>query len=416
MKLRFSNVGRFSKPTEIELNGITVVAGRNGLGKSTISKLLFCIFDSFYHLDDQISAERTRTLVRIISGYARWDSQSVDGRGLESLAQKIVDQYNDSFGIDNVKQILHESGYQMYDVGDQQFEYLLKSIRDVMSVGEDEIKNNILRARFMAEFGGQIKNVNKGAEGSAINLMIRDKKISITINGEPRIDSGFSLVKNIVYIDDLSVIDNFRFSLRRGYSHDLNFRQKMFSVNHEKDSIIGDIISSEKFKRIIEKMTMLGIGNLERNSESNDVVYVEDDLDQAIRLENISAGTKVFLAIKQLIQNGYIEENGMMVLDEPEVHLHPEWQQVLAEMIVLMQKELNLNVMVSSHSADFILFIEYYSKIHGIEDKCNYYYLEEDEQPGATKIMEVTDDKESIYKALGHPFVRISEEMDAYES
>ena len=43
MKLTLKNIGKFNN-AEIDLNGITVIAGENNTGKSTISKALYCVF------------------------------------------------------------------------------------------------------------------------------------------------------------------------------------------------------------------------------------------------------------------------------------------------------------------------------------------------------------------------------------
>ena len=43
MKLKLENVGKISS-ANIDLNGITVIAGENNTGKSTIGKMLFCVF------------------------------------------------------------------------------------------------------------------------------------------------------------------------------------------------------------------------------------------------------------------------------------------------------------------------------------------------------------------------------------
>ena len=46
MKLYLENVGKLDK-SEIQINGITVIAGKNGTGKSTVGKSLYSIFSSF---------------------------------------------------------------------------------------------------------------------------------------------------------------------------------------------------------------------------------------------------------------------------------------------------------------------------------------------------------------------------------
>lgn len=49
MKLKLNNIAMI-KEAEIKIDGLTVLAGKNGTGKSTISKTLFTIFNSFSHI------------------------------------------------------------------------------------------------------------------------------------------------------------------------------------------------------------------------------------------------------------------------------------------------------------------------------------------------------------------------------
>ena len=47
MKLELENVGKISL-ANIELNGITVIAGENNTGKSTVGRALFAMFNCRY--------------------------------------------------------------------------------------------------------------------------------------------------------------------------------------------------------------------------------------------------------------------------------------------------------------------------------------------------------------------------------
>ena len=47
MKLIIKNIGKL-KNAEVEINGITVITGENNTGKSTVGKVLWSIFSSFY--------------------------------------------------------------------------------------------------------------------------------------------------------------------------------------------------------------------------------------------------------------------------------------------------------------------------------------------------------------------------------
>jgi len=53
MKIKIENIG-FVKIADVEINGITVIAGENNTGKSTIGKSLYSIFNSFYDVEHQI--------------------------------------------------------------------------------------------------------------------------------------------------------------------------------------------------------------------------------------------------------------------------------------------------------------------------------------------------------------------------
>lgn len=62
MKLVLKNIGKVQNAT-VEINGITVIAGENDTGKSTVGKALFSVFNSLYNIDEKITAEREVYLI-----------------------------------------------------------------------------------------------------------------------------------------------------------------------------------------------------------------------------------------------------------------------------------------------------------------------------------------------------------------
>ena len=61
MKLVLKNVGKVQNAA-VEINGITVIAGENDTGKSTVGKALFSVFNSFYNIDRKIMSERANSI------------------------------------------------------------------------------------------------------------------------------------------------------------------------------------------------------------------------------------------------------------------------------------------------------------------------------------------------------------------
>ena len=68
MYLKLRNIGKITE-ADIELTGMTVIAGENNTGKSTVSKALFSAFNSLYKYEDEIYKARYQTVNRAISRY-----------------------------------------------------------------------------------------------------------------------------------------------------------------------------------------------------------------------------------------------------------------------------------------------------------------------------------------------------------
>lgn len=94
-----------------------------------------------------------------------------------------------------------------------------------------------------------------------------------------------------------------------------------------------------------------------------------------------------------------------MILDEPDIYLHPEWQLLFAELIVLVNKYLNTHFLINTHSPYFLNAIEVYaSKYNIVEPK---YYLAKVEG----NVYDVTDNIEEVYAELARPFQILEDEM-----
>ena len=65
MELYLKNVGKIQETT-IALDGITVIAGVNNTGKSTVSRAMFFVLNSFSNVDERIKDEMESSLQRAL--------------------------------------------------------------------------------------------------------------------------------------------------------------------------------------------------------------------------------------------------------------------------------------------------------------------------------------------------------------
>jgi len=142
--------------------------------------------------------------------------------------------------------------------------------------------------------------------------------------------------------------------------------------------------------------------------------YHSDELKNPILVESLSAGMKSFGILKMLLDSGYLTTNEVLILDEPEIHLHPDWQLKYAEIIVLLTKEFQLRILIASHSTDFIEAIDLYSQKHKVNDEVRFYKTQSTPNE-MSEIIDVTNNLESLYKDMIGPietFEKLEEELD----
>lgn len=143
-----------------------------------------------------------------------------------------------------------------------------------------------------------------------------------------------------------------------------------------------------------------------------DEFYVSPEGDK-LRLTNLAAGSKMFSIMKILLEKGLLDENSMLILDEPEVHLHPKWQNHFAEVIVLLVKELHINVLLTTHSSNFMLALDAYVRKYEIRELANFYQARRLESGLVTHDC-VTNRMEVIYQDFVKPLAEMDVLRDKY--
>ena len=121
-------------------------------------------------------------------------------------------------------------------------------------------------------------------------------------------------------------------------------------------------------------------------------------------MKNTSSGVKQVAIIQTLLLNNELEENSFLIMDEPEVNLHPEWQIKFAKILVLLVKELNLSIFIASHSPFFIEAIELYSQYYDLMDESFFYLTQKAEEYKYDIINVDSSNLEEIYRNLGQPY------------
>ena len=416
MRISLKNIGIISD-ADVEINGITVIAGENGTGKSTVGRALYATFNGLHDIDDKIRNEKfssiCTSLENLFFNFASGEKYHLTRRQLsESILDDIDNKAKNNKIMSLVNEFVKENEIDVDEMSkDPLYVKIMGQIQEVINMPEDTSCRIIVDRNIGNEFGNQIGNVLR--EGSSsISIAIKDETTTIIIS-DNRVEKIVN-IKNIkaeaIYLDDPFAIDNNSrviFSLRTpgrrnafsALEHRESLRKKIFSETDDRN-IIDEFLANEKLSMIDRLVSSACQGDLVLNDDQT-LEYVVGDK-YTLNAYNLSTGLKTFAILKKLLKNGDIQYNGTVILDEPEIHLHPKWQLLLAEIIVLLHKEFNLHVLLNTHSPYFLRAIEVFSYKHNVQNKCKYYSSERNEFDNAV-ITDVTGNVEVIYKKLADP-------------
>lgn len=171
-------------------------------------------------------------------------------------------------------------------------------------------------------------------------------------------------------------------------------------VANEDEESYEEYAESNKVREIIayivEKVTHGSLKN-----DSSGISFVDSQGQKLVELSNLSAGLKVFVVLQTLLENGALKRGDMLLIDEPEINLHPEWQIVLAEILVLLRKELGIVIYINSHSPYFIRAIEVKLAQNEMTLDGKFYLTVPEDN--LYRVEDVTQETERIYELLYKP-------------
>lgn len=217
MILSLKNIGKIKKAS-VELNGITVIAGENNTGKSTVGRALFSVFNSFYNIEEQIKQERLQSLNRLQNNiYLNATGNMIRMADTVEMSENIlnhIDKYvSDPAAIKNevMNSLSHYDGDIEKYIEPEQMDEMINRILEIISISDDDIFKTVLSKKISAEFSDQVTNIFT-EEAGEIELQIKNHNVSILIteNKIAAFNNRFELKTEAIYIDDPFILDEQR--------------------------------------------------------------------------------------------------------------------------------------------------------------------------------------------------------------
>lgn len=420
-KLKIDNFGPINK-ADLAISKINIIAGKNASGKTTISKLLYCIITAFSTDGEYLTYESMKDeLELLINNLQVPHSESETVTNLEEIRMKINLNHNNNLKIIDEGYCELESIVNSIDFSDKEF--FLNSIeRNRTRIRSSEKMGfywQLLVNLIRNEFAGDEQLLNNFNESEILfyNHDIEDPfgyivRITEGIGVLPETEFKKAITTNreAIYIETPYFLDyKIPFLQFERYGKKQHHQNLLYQKLMDQ-SAQNDILDPDKNKETIEfqnKINKLINGKFRFNN--NGLLEFKQN-NQTFELPNTSTGLKSLGIIQLLLENRKLKENSYLIMDEPEVHLHPEWQVKLAQILVLLVKDLNVNLFINSHSPQFIEAMEVYSIKYGLRDETNFYLTKKDENSEKYNVEKIKyDNLYELYNNLGDPYDIIDE-------
>lgn len=420
MELLISNLAKLGANNKIKLNGITVVSGDNNTGKSTVGKALWAMFTAFSNLAQRVNSLRENRYKRLFTDFAEQTNNDGFTPSIFDFCTHLVDG---TVKIEDVSNFL----IQLSDnrLSESDLAIWCERFKSVYELTNEQLERQVVLNTISSVFNGQCASFVNPGTLPKIDLVVKQKHLTVELTEDlPICTQEIKLQNASYYIDNPNAVTDLADRRLRFYRA-LNISSSLVSKIYRKfmgalsdENAVDDLLISNKFK-VVESILRKLMGGTLRFTANEGFMFVDDAFpDKPLKLENLSQGVKSMVFLQAAFMKGAISDGDVVILDEPEIHLHPKWQIKYAEFIVLLQKAFNLTVVLTSHSPDFIQAIRLYAKKHDCYDKLDAYFSNVDEKGVASFVHVDNDDWDSVFSRFASgvdTLVQLQSELDSDE-
>jgi predicted ATPase len=390
---------------EIILDGITVVTGENGCGKSTISKLLYQTYKTANNFDTILKKELHRKISAFFSKigdiaercyyYSAGNYKDRFTAPMFFFGKEWQTILNKSF--DALKQDVQVAGDALKkDIAEMPpksaTEKLAERVSKTIKPRDSEEINKELFIQHIDELCKQImaEIIYADVTTTLRPIFVLDRAIQtmfslqrlhgqfnisedtsiLTDTGNKRLNKSFC-IKQQVYIDTPMAIG----VQAHTYWQDLNTLLQKGNSYSSAYSVVYDAVHEDEITANLSAEVLEGDVALNVNKDfgfAQGFIYKRKD-GLSINLLDCATGLKSFAILQLLYKNGTLRNDTLVIIDEPEAHLHPQWVVEYARLIVLLNKIAGVRFFIASHNPDMISAIRYIAEKEKRLETLNFY-------------------------------------------
>ena len=407
------------KKADIALNGITVVSGINGCGKSSLSQLLYYSFYYANHFNEIVDSVLNDELLRYVE-VLRQIEREVNGlTSVNSIILRHVSVVDKMKYLQYVESLFTSFLSYRDFVYRQKDENIMNSFKRIVRIIKNMFDDSLddldkLLGLFYEDIEALFDVASRDKEKRHYFLLhdyldfylngvypqkwaIREYGVSFA-GGETKSVPLLHYIKRVAYIDTPMIAGSQLIGGR-------DYWMKLSTLLNDNSQIGEKVPSYNNFIQI-----MKGEPLVEKDDIRNPKLSYKRDDGKIFDLKDCATGIKSFSILQLLLKNGFLQKDTLLIIDEPEAHLHPQWIVEYARMIVLLYKEIGVKFFIASHSTDMISAIRYIAAKEEVQDSLNFYLAENSEDtPYEYTYRDLGLDIDPIFKSFNKSLDKIDE-------
>lgn len=437
MDIEVKNFGTIAD-AHVHIGGLTVITGENDTGKSTIGKILFSIVKAIARYEFDLEEDKDARLLSLaetlyFSIIRRTINITVNPHVRDLFHPKKfithikvdpISALKERYNVLNELMDKNDISELMYSSASSK----LEEMRQLIEEPDDRLSvmNRAISKAFFSEFRGEIlprgngdslKPVVRVKDGATpligINW-ISDTKFKFDFNDELGYsDATYVESPAIIQYHNLAQMSKTLFEIKEGVNGRATVPLHIKDLSNKlSDSIYNLYAFNDLFE--IEPDIHSSISTRINNAFDGEITYDSEKYDFLLTRENytvsssnVASGVKSLGILDMLLKGGHAESNQLLILDEPEVNLHPKWQVLYCELICDLVYS-GVDVIITTHSPYVIDALKHYADKKRIE---NSFYLAT-KYPGEnlTTFVNISDDISHAIDLLAEPLRVLSKD------
>ncbi len=404
---------RAVKQADIIIDGITVVAGENGSGKSTISKFLYYLMNDVLTYQDYLKElffnylefflrKTIDILLKVAIDekiekneffYKKDIFSPLNYKENLKKVEKITNEISDFIKKHYEKIVKNEEFKRFWQIIKLQSNLQKDDIFAFLEHIQQEAQKHVLRIeKVPAKFF--LEKLFSSYKTEKIDFKLLEFGVEI-IDKRKDIVKDLMLFKKTIFIDTPLAIDAVS---------TLKYREHLLSLLTENENNTDLAFDNFDFEKIIN-------GQVQYDQLIGKFKYKRADGSE-FDIFDCATGLKSFAILNLLLRNNHLTNKTLLIIDEPEAHLHPQWIVEYARLIVLLNKELGVKFFIASHNPDMISALKYIAKKEGNISNLNFYLSTKQANEYTYTFTHLKDDIEPIFKEFNIALDRMEQYGD----